>query len=333
MVENSADYQLASPSIGVDKEVGEAGLGDAKTPCPVCKKCFSLSTEQRDLIAKALQFNDLVQGYFCLEWNELLGQHGGRDWVNGALLDHIRRQVKAASGLYQLELDALPIIRGAFYIALAAGVLNSQEHKQSNEIMILINRYVDHLKRHNNAGCDDDAGRDELTRPRYIGVDELEQIWFLAPELAGKSFGEMAGTLKAKLDGLLVEIKTDAAKRHYARGGQLQTLEHGIWVAVRLIELEADRWVQRMKQTCDCVEVDLITDEVHKAVFLIDELLATGCMSASPETVNGLSVTNAVEKISDLIDWDECPYLKEFCRKIKERESELPPVRESEIPF
>ena len=68
-----------------------------------------------------------------------------------------------------------------------------------------------------------------------------------------------------------------------------------------------------LEEATHAVDVIYLATEVHDQVFLVDELLSMGCRGDDPtlRTVDGHELYQAISKIRGLIDWDECPTLKE----------------------
>lgn len=309
----------------------ETSSDGKRVPCLVCNSRFSLTAEQKAVLMKAVEFNQLAEEYSLAEWHKLTSQYGSRDWVDGARLCEIKKTVESMIGWWDCESEALRVFRGALHIALAVGVFSNREHREASRILAVMSRFVSHLVNHKESHPDVATNSEDWNKPLYLGPD-LELAWALAPDLEGHSLDEMREILRGKLDAMLSECKEEAATGHWGRGDRLRTLDGAIWMAVREIEQKADEWREQIGQADDCPEVFHLATELHDRVFLIDECLAMGCMAADHLTSGASELVKAVEKVSDLIDWDECPKLKEFCEKVNERELQLS-LRDIEIPF
>ena len=90
-------------------------------------------------------------------------------------------------------------------------------------------------------------------------------------------------------------------------------METALYNAVSAIQTKSAKWHQRAKDSMNSADLIYLAGEIHDQVFVIDELLAMGCQSSDPNlnTLGGRDLYRAVDSIRKLVDWDECPVLKQ----------------------
>lgn len=94
---------------------------------------------------------------------------------------------------------------------------------------------------------------------------------------------------------------------------RLSTLTSALRNAVSVIQTNTEKWLQRAKDSTDSADLIYLAGEIHKQVFVIDELLGMGCRSDDPalNTLGGRELYRAIDGIRELVDWEECPALKQ----------------------
>jgi hypothetical protein len=234
--------------------------------------------------------------------------------------------VESKPGLYGLHFDEIRGIRGSMHIALAGRILNDCDRANATKILQWLSGFGMHLHNHHRNTEGIAIPHEvlmELDKPCYVGSFGLEDAWALSPDLEGKTEDEMASMLRQQLEGLLEELRSDVAHRHGGRPGSLSILDKGVWNAVGVIEGRADEWLRRARETDSCADLLYVAQEVHEQVFLIDELFGMGCCKGGPDacTIGGETLLSVIEKVDDLIDWEECGHLRRWMDRAREAQS------------
>jgi hypothetical protein len=299
---------------GLVRGTGEHGMAyvdvDGKEQlepaCPCCIAEFSISGERKDLMLRALDFHLLAESYDVENWHAITAQYGSSDYRWQDQLGEIWSVLNKASGLYCLRLDDLRTIRGSIHLAIAAEVVQLQDRTVAVELLGWLSEFHAHLhNRHRDLSTchiDHEILR-TLDEPLYVGALNIEQAWALTSDVGGKTTEEIRDVFSRKLDGILDDVRSNVATCHGGRMNSLGVLEEGLSNAVTKILENAEKWQYRFKNTTDPADLIYLSEEIHRQVFLVDELLAMGCRNQA--------ICGAVGSIRELIDWDECATLKQ----------------------
>ena len=316
-LEENRSLEIAEETVVKEREPvmtyeDAAGKEHEEPACALCVERFAFNDPQRNILERSLDFVLLCEHFSIADWHELTGQVGRSDWYEFNYLCWIKKALKKAAGLFCLSLAQIRALLGSVHLAIAADVIPPDERDQALEVLRFFNRFRRHLR--------NDEGHnivyaivDTLDEPHYVGSLELERARSLSSQLRWKTMEEISVVFQAELDGTLERIRSNLATAHFGRKPRLSVLATAMYNSISIIRAETKAWFQRAKESKESADLNYLANEIHEQVFVIDELLAMGCKNndSNLSTNGGYDLYRAVDGIRELVDWDECPALKQ----------------------
>ena len=220
--------------------------------------------------------------------------------------DPLVEELEQSAGLYCLSFMHIRVIYNCIRFAIGAEVISESQHELAMEMLARIRQFRTHLS---NWHPDMKVSRHDTLF--FDGQLTIEKVWSLAPKLRGKETGEIADVFKELRLECSKEFRANCPTLHGERMPKSAVLETALDNAVAVIQAEANLWTKRWAYTTIEEDMHTLIDEVHRQVFLIDELLAMGCGRdrTNQRMYPDKELCSAMDDIQDLIDWDECPAL------------------------
>ena len=286
---------------------GDATGSEGREPaCARCIERFSFDVPQVEMLKMAVSLA-VMAAHHEDAWLSELDDMRKDNYVDVASeFDPLVEELEQSAGLYCLSFMHIRVIYNCIRFAIGAEVISESQHELAMEMLARIRQFRTHLS---NWHPDMKVSRHDTLF--FDGQLTIEKAWSLAPKLRGKETGEIADVFKELRLECSKELRANRPTLHGERMPKSAVLETALDNAVAVIQAEANLWTKRWAYTT--IEEDMYTliDEVHRQVFLIDELLAMGCGSdrTNQRMYPDKELCSAMDDIQDLIDWDECPAL------------------------
>ncbi len=281
--------------------------------CPECLKFYSWKSEHKAVIQKAIKYHEIAVDCINPETGEPVSKDLQSPYYRSPeYFEEYCKIIDNSKGPYDGFAAKIREIQGILEYAWILGILNKQEQLIASDTIDLIKDYKYHLKISHYGqpwSMLNTKIIEVLTEPKYMMGFDKELSRYIACMIGGLPLDEAKKALRKASPP---ERLKDMIIRPGKRTDRMEILRTALWNAVSVLQ----RLLRASKHDRDEIILVLptqrIVQQIHEQLFLIDELISMGCMDRykRTSTVLGRRLRSVVLAIKALIDWDQCPNLK-----------------------
>ena len=300
--------QAKTPSMTFMDKSGKPIIEPA---CDDCIKSYTWSNDEKAVIQKVLEFHILAEEFEVNLWQRAACQYSHSDWSDFYAINDLMRNVTVAPGPYALPAAQVRELLGSIHIAMSAAILTEEERSTAIDLLhktkdFRLHIFTGHLSFRDHS--------DQLLNAEYIGSFSLATAWRFSSDLDGLPLKHVVKIFDAHIDTVCKEAKADAAKHHGGKGTTTKIINDGCSVVVDSLADKAAEWRQEIQAAEGVWDVGIVSERIHKHVFLIEELMNLGLLQLDPRirSFEKDKLARAIRNLEDLIDWSACPALRKW---------------------